>query len=756
MNLSFPRNRSFKLASLACAAAWVVMAMPAAAPEKTIFAHYMGCYPIGYGPIDYSRKNQWKEMKHDSTDFLAAIGGRIVNWPLLPQDRTLTPEQSAELEIRRAMRAGIDGFAIDAWAGDDQARATLDQLFAAAERMKAPFSLTVCLDPACHKKTAAGNHVEAYTDTISWLIKNHGTSPNLARRDGKVLIFGYGSHGIIYDQAFRAQPESPEKWQQIADAYKQVEKNVGQPIYFHFCFDGFGAKDPAVRREAAAWAGKNFDAVGGFLGNGWDDDEETIKAIKAGGAEWSQPMYFQYNNKAGSLFVEPGTDKLRKAYENARRNDSSLIQFVTWNDYGEDTILAPGYSTGYTILSLNRYLVDWWKQGRPPEVDKDQIHLIFRRAANGAPTFPFHSRRFEDGVLEIATVLKSPGTITVPGYDLTYEAPAGLSVRQVPLRVGKVAATLARDGQEVVSVTAPEEVTDKPFREDNAMVCFSSNYLDEWRTDFGDTPPLLYSENGDIDGDGLPNWFEMYYFGKFPDLATATAASPAEDGDGDGLTNLQEYEGRSDPLKPAQPYTPGYVWDMTDIQQRGVSFDPDRDSNDSDVWYYLYKHGEAGKIAHDGNYIRMPSIWANVPYAGKMAHLSPAQDPDGVDYRYLHGWIAHRQTANGGWQMTMRPRANAAVVVGWKSPMDGVVNISYDIAEVTGSEPITLEIGRNNELTPLRSDTVPVGGAERVELGGVAVKKGDVLYLVADGKPHYDSSAAWLENLKVKLEAVHE
>ncbi len=139
MNLSFPRTRSLKLATLACAASWVVMAMPASAPEKTIFAHYMGCYPIGYGPIDYSRKNLWKEMKHDSSDFLAAIGGRIVNWPLLPQGRTLTPEQSAELEIQRAMRAGIDGFAIDAWAGDDQAKATLDQLFAAAERMKARF-----------------------------------------------------------------------------------------------------------------------------------------------------------------------------------------------------------------------------------------------------------------------------------------------------------------------------------------------------------------------------------------------------------------------------------------------------------------------------------------------------------------------------------------------------------------------------------------------------------------------------------------
>ncbi len=60
---------------------------------------------------------------------------------------------------------------------------------------------------------------------------------------------------------------------------------------------------------------------------------------------------------------------------------------------------------------------------------------------------------------------------------------------------------------------------------------------------------MLRGEYGDADGDGLPNWFEMYWFGKFLDYATCTAADPDSDPDGDGHSNLQEFRDRSDPTK---------------------------------------------------------------------------------------------------------------------------------------------------------------------------------------------------------------
>lgn len=729
-------------------------------PEKKIYAHYMGCFPIGHKAIRHHYLQQWKTMRHDSINPEEAHGGRFVNWPLLPPDAELTPAQSAELEIRRAIRAGIDGFAIDAWAGGQRVKDTVSALFEAAERMDVPFEITLCLDPSCHQKRPEGNHIGTFTESISWLLKTHGRSAKLARRDGKPLIFGYSTNDIIFDSAFRALPEGPDKWRKISDAYKQIERNVGQPLFFHCCFDGMSRATqgkPALRRAAAEWAGQNFGAVGGFMGynDKWSDHRDTIAAIKSGGAEWSQPLWPQYNNKDGGIATEPGTDKLRHLWENARETNSTLIQFVTWNDYAEDTILAPGYSTGYTLLSLNRHFTDWWKQGREPSVAKDQIHLVFRRHVDGAPVFPFGvRRRTEPATLEVATLLAAPGRVDVPSYG-NYDAPAGLHTRQFPLRLGKVSAALSRDGARVLSVTAPEMVTDRPFREDNSMVCFSSGFEEEWRADFGDTPPLLYSENGDVDGDGLPNWFEMYWFGKFPDMSTATAAKPGDDPDGDGLTNLEEYFNQTDPTRPHRDYPSGFVWNLADIRQRGVSFNPDRDSHWNSVWSYAYKQGEAGKIPHDGVYTRMPSGTKKVAYAGQFAQFSPStrQNPKNTpDYRYLHGWIAHRKTAAGQWQLTMRPRANALVVLNWHSPVNGQIRVALDIVEVQGRDPFILDIRRNKDTPPLCVETVPPGKSRKISLTNIAVKKGDILHFVADGNPSNDSSQAWIENLEIVLE----
>jgi hypothetical protein len=99
----------------------------------------------------------------------------------------------------------------------------------------------------------------------------------------------------------------------------------------------------------------------------------------------------------------------------------------------------------------------------------------------------------------------------------------------------------------------------------------------------------------------------------------------------------------------------------------------------------------------------------------------------------------------------MRPRANTAVILAWKSPVDGTVSYAFDVAEVSGMDPVTLEISRNEEPKPLHTESIAVGSTARVELGSVRVKKGDFLYLVADAKPRTDSPTTQLENLKITL-----
>lgn len=123
--------------------------------KKEIFAHYMGCYPVATAATHYHRSKAAENIRHDSKSYSNAMGGRILNWDLVPPKTRLSPEASAELEIRRAMRGGIDGFAIDAWAGGNSAKRTMDMLIKTAEKMKVPFKITICLDPSCLPKDKA-------------------------------------------------------------------------------------------------------------------------------------------------------------------------------------------------------------------------------------------------------------------------------------------------------------------------------------------------------------------------------------------------------------------------------------------------------------------------------------------------------------------------------------------------------------------------------------------------------------------------
>ena len=49
---------------------------------KKIFAHYMGCFPIGRGGISpgYAR-SKLKQLRHDSANFEHAFGGRVRGEP---------------------------------------------------------------------------------------------------------------------------------------------------------------------------------------------------------------------------------------------------------------------------------------------------------------------------------------------------------------------------------------------------------------------------------------------------------------------------------------------------------------------------------------------------------------------------------------------------------------------------------------------------------------------------------------------------
>jgi len=566
---------------------------------KKVFAHYMGCYPAGTGPTRYHRLRAGHGMQHDSSDPVSRRGGRFRNFPLLPFDPALTPEESADLEIRRAMRIGIDGFAVDAWAGGDDARRSFDALIRVAEANDYPFEITICLDPAC------GAHP---VETVREVLDRWGDSPKLARRDGKPLIFGYFSHafamGTLHAEIDERLPDVERQaavdrlrtselgWHLIGQTFRKAEEQVGQPIFYHYDLIYFfhpidrGMLEPGMMTRAAGAIARHVPALGSFgtYGFGYGDSfEDVARAVREAGAEWGGPggMHQKENllPRGSEVFMPRGTEWLRNAWQGMRRDEATLVQLITWNDYTENTNIAPGYNTRYTIYDLTGYFIEWWRNGEPPAVERDRIYLTYAKYPKDAEAWPFRIEARRDRALDIVTILTEPATVHLPGRDIRYEAPAGFHVEQFPIVPGPVIAELIRADAVTLRLESPEPITDRPFREDNAMVCFSTEFERHWQADFGDEPPLLYSEYGDLDGDGLPNWFEMYWFNqvrfdpasvmdadplqleepephpvtRWPDMRTATRIDAQAAPNPDGRTNLESYLKRMDPTLPAVP-----------------------------------------------------------------------------------------------------------------------------------------------------------------------------------------------------------
>ncbi len=734
---------------------------------KTIFAHYMGCFPIGtYGISPSYAQGKAKEMKHGSGSFEHGFGGRVRGEPLLPDgvDR-LDIETSVDLDMRRAMRAGIDGFAFMAIAGGkNNVFPVMDAMFKVAEEKDYPFQITWCL-----------SDLDRSIDAIEYILAKHGDSPKLARRDGKVMMLGYQSVFSGIDGARRVFAErypdlqvdanspdlraSPEGLRLLREGYRDLEKRFNTPMYFQFSFGALFYGMNGKPKEEMTWPeiigilAEEFDAITAFhVQSGPDDYDAVAQAVTSRGAEWGEPLMYQYENlhwlgyRARSFPLVPGSDAIRERWERARANNSTLIQFTTWNDYAEATSLAPTANTRYGLIDLTAYFVEWWKSGVQPEPDHDKVYLIYPKYPHELPAYPFHTRGFWRDTeamnkLEVLTILTKPARLRMPGRSEEWDAPAGLSWKQIDLVPGPVTAEVLRAGQVVVRLESPEPVTNRPYREQHSMVCVSTEDERHWREDFGDASPapMQRGEYGDIDGDGLPNWFEMYWFGESAlDAASVANARPDDDPDGDGMTNLQEFQAQTNPTMAAI-YEPGFVWDFAEVGQSFAAYNPEYDRFDTPVWFFANAYADTLPLAH-ANYLPCERFgW--YPHKGNRAVYAPPYNapspskPAGEMTRFWEGDPA--KATSSRFRITVGRHGLQAI--GWRSPIAGAVSVKASLSpfdqDKTLFPPATVTIERVGVQEPLFTKAfLPHEGVD-IETGSIPVKAGEMLYLVLDAEP---------------------
>jgi hypothetical protein len=420
---------------------------------KLVFAHYFPPYPISMDNADPS-------ADYYARNYLVASGenGKFASVGGLLRDRPLTQApvagdfESANLrtEVRQAMSAGIDGFAVDilSLSGSNWDRTV--KLMTAASEVSSSFR--IMLQPDMTSSTGSASQ-----STLAAAVAKLAVQPSAYRlADGRVVL-----------SPFSAEKKSPSWWKEVISILSSTYgiKTAFLPLFLNankmsdyasvsYGFGNWGVRDPVAIAAAPNWASK----------------------AHALGRVWMQPVAVQDVRPNQAIYDEAGnTEALRASWDRAIADDADFVLMVTWNDYSENTSFAPSVNHGYCFLDISSSYIEKLKTGAFPD-GSDQLYITHRVQPYSAepPQTRLSVQRAASARLdlrdtvEVLTILKSPGTVTIKIGTSTqsYAAPAGWFAKTFPLKTGYSTAKLTRSGSTVLSVTTKDPVTTSPANQD--------------------------------------------------------------------------------------------------------------------------------------------------------------------------------------------------------------------------------------------------------------------------------------------------
>lgn len=422
------------LLSLAAMPMLTTVANAASAPPRAVFAHYMVCF--------------------------ASYGATVEGY---------------KRDIREAQAAGIDGFALNegAWDNEPHYPARTKMLFQAANELGTGFKFIFSLDLATLKPTY-----------IPAIIKGFVNDPAYYRYKGKPLVSTFaGDRGV--------------DWKGIINPLKAEGYDI--------CFVPFFYPSPvtelpnydAIKAHFARWS----DTVDGmfFFGAAGSDTELTdgnanyVKVAREAGklvmASFT-PFYWGAAQGGGRRIYEThGGAGVERQWRSIIANQPDFVEIVTWNDFNESYITPidkpEQYFSGLAhpvrhnhagYLELSKHFIQWYKTCKEPKIDHEKLVAIYRvhplksvippatDPASPVPGKPVTDIR--QGVVDdifVTTMLKSPAElrVTTGGVETKYPMEKGYRTISTPFKAGAQHFALYRKGK-LVTETDGEPVTDTP------------------------------------------------------------------------------------------------------------------------------------------------------------------------------------------------------------------------------------------------------------------------------------------------------
>ncbi|WP_010517147.1 glycoside hydrolase family 71/99-like protein [Croceivirga radicis] len=309
---------------------------------KKVFAHYMPWFQSK--PIDGYWGKHWT-MANKNPDSIDASGKREIAshfYPLIGPYSSIDPDLQ-EYHFLMMKLAGIDGVIFD-WYGSRDfydyqiIKEATESFMWRLEDLGLYFSV-MYEDRTAVQAVELGfapNKIEAAKQDFNYIKDTYFTSPRYMKWRNQPFLFVFGPHHI----------QEPEAWDEIFNIFTPENK----PNYL------------SLWGTAANWVGEN--ASGEFT---WVDrthleahdhyywyypqfNKMTVGSTYPGfinfseNGGWGLQHDWQIPHNNGDTFVE--------TLNYTHHQDADFIQLLTWNDFGEGTMIEPTEEFGFMYLQL--------------------------------------------------------------------------------------------------------------------------------------------------------------------------------------------------------------------------------------------------------------------------------------------------------------------------------------------------------------------------------------------------------------------
>lgn len=416
---------------------------------------------------------------------------------------TASLEEAVEFEMRAAIRSGIDGFQFYYVLGATQWDQIIKAYFKVAAEKKLDFKFALCISHPDGSTEAL--KVAEFASRINGLLDETGrNNPYWLRTpDGRLVVYQWLGESLADIPAdHKGLPQEfyiARAYKHLADAVKErfacvftINEDIS-PAKLNNMLDYFPATWiwtlPFDNREYIGYriAETCRQRRRTFTGSVFNDFY-TSKLLKKG--TWNMFYKVQDAVAAGMdrverKYITTGLSyNFRKLWEFGISQNVPVMNVITWNDYPEGHHLAPeiNHNEGFSIL-LNYYKNQW--KGLPsPYADRDVAIVFFKKykhdikpAPFNIPVVPFQKEVIAAGTedsVEVVSLFRKPAVLKINTYQTT--AAAGLVVSKTRIDKGAVTVSAYRNNQSVLHFTAPEEITDRPYRADRITYTFSSEF----------------------------------------------------------------------------------------------------------------------------------------------------------------------------------------------------------------------------------------------------------------------------------------